>query len=66
MNLIYVVLLLAVLLVIVSIRAIRWYFGLLALLRYLQTKYSDPIDAAELRRMTSRMIADVLRIFHKH
>lgn len=66
MNLIYVVLLLAVLLVIVSIRAVRWYFGLLALLRYLQTKYSDPIDAAELRRMTSRMIADVLRIFHKH
>lgn len=66
MSLIYVVLLLAVLLVIVSVRAIRWYFGLLALLRYLQTKYSDPIDAAELRRMTSRMIADVLRIFHKH
>lgn len=66
MSLIYVVLLLAVLLVIVSVRAIRWYFGLLALLRYLQTKYNDPIDAAELRRMTSRMIADVLRIFHKH
>lgn len=66
MNLIYIILLLAALLVIVSVRAIRWYFGLLALLHYLQTKYSDPIDAAALRRMTSRMIADVLRIFHKH
>ena len=65
MNLIYVVLLLAALLVIVSVRALRWYFGVLALLRYLDTRYQDNIDRRTLHRMTRRMMADVLSVFRK-